>query len=265
MKNHVPFARSLFAVALLAAMVLAGCSNGPPEHGTRLTVAPTNSATAADQQQALARAAETLRQRFRKLDIRRVVVEHSAEGRLVVTLPELPPERLASCRRAIENVGLLELRMVHPDSDALIAANIPEPGYEVMKLEQMVKKNGREEKSTSRLLVNKKPELTDEHITRVGVTRDRLSNKPKISFELDKEGARKLEQVTTEWQPKGGREYRLAIVLDGKLRSAPAIKGVVSRSAEIMGDFTVKEAFELVAALETPLDVPLCIVDEKRF
>ena len=155
--------------------------------------------------------------------------------------------------------------MVHPDSDALMAGNIPEPGYEVMKLDQTVMKNGREEKSTSRLLVNKKPELTGEHITRAGVIRDQFSKKPKITFELDKEGAKKFEQVTTEWQPKGGREYRLAIVLDGELRSAPAIKGVISASGEISGDFTVKEAFDLASVLENPLDVPLHIVDEKSF
>jgi SecD/SecF fusion protein len=265
MKNQSLPARPLFALALLMAMVFVGCSKGPPKHGTRLTVAPINSATAAVDQQALVRAAKTLRQRFDDLAIRRVVVELSAEGHLVVSLPELPPERLASCRRAIENAGLLEFRMVHPESDKLTAASIPEPGYEVMKLEQIVMKNGREEKFTSRLLVNKKSELTGEHITRADVVRDRFSNTPKIAFELDKEGGGRLEQVTTEWRPKDGREYRLAIVLDGELRSAPAIKGVISRYGEISGNFSIKEASELAATLENPLDVPLRIVDETTF
>jgi SecD/SecF fusion protein len=265
MKNLVRIDRSLFALVLLATIIFVGCSKGPPKHGTRLTVAPTNSAMAAEQPQALARAAETLRKRFRDLAIRRVVVELAADGRLVVTLPELPAEHMASCRRAIEKGGLLEFRMVHPESDLMVARNIPEPGYEVMTLVQIVKKNGREQKFTSRLLVNKKPELTGEHIARADVIRDHLSNTPKISFELDKEGARKFEQVTTEWQPKDGRDYRLAIVLDGELRSAPAIKSVISKYGEISGNFTLKEASELAATLEYPLDVPLRIVDEKSF
>ena len=264
MKNHPRLGRSPLVLTLLASFLLAGCSKGPPEHGIRLTAAPTNSVPAADQQ-ALARTAETLRKRFRELEVRRAQVEHAADGRLVVTLPELPREHLASCRRAIEKVSLLEFRMVHPDSDLLIAQNVPEPGFEVMNLEQKVLRNGREEKATSRLLVNKAPELTGKHIVRVDVIRDQFTKKPKITFELDQEGASKFEQVTTQWQPKGGREYRMSIVLDGELRSAPAIKGVIGRYGEISGDFTDKEAFELKATLINPLEVPLRIVDEKSF
>lgn len=155
--------------------------------------------------------------------------------------------------------------MVHPESDLLIARDIPEPGYEVMTLLQIVKKNGRDETVKSRLLVNKKPELTGEHIARADVTRDQFSNTPSIRFELDNEGARKFEQVTTEWQPKGDRVYRLAIVLDGELRSAPAIRSVISKYGEISGNFTDREASDLAATLEYPLDVPLRIVDEKSF
>ena len=266
MKHDAWMARYLFALALLA-VHLAGCSKGPPKHGTRLTVAPTNSVPAAEQQQALARTAETLRARFRELDVRRAHVEPATGGRLVVTLPELPQDRLASCRRAIERAGLLEFRMVHPESDKLVARNIPEPGFELMMMEQTVRKmpDGREEKVTSQFLVNKKPELTGKHITRADAIRDRFSNKPGITFELDKEGATKFEQVTTEWQPKNGREYRLAIVLDGQLRSAPVIRGVIRRNGEISGNFTQQEAFELKAALTNPLEVPLRIVDEESF
>lgn len=265
MKRDPWLARSQFPLALVAALLFAGCSKGPPRHGTRLTVAVSNSVPVAEQQQTLTGAAETLRKRFRELKIRRALVEQAADGRLVVTLPKLPPERFASCRRAIEKVSLLEFRMVHPDSEMLIAEKIPEPGYELMSLEQMVRRNGRDEKYTSRLLVNKKPELTGKHLARVNVVRDQFTNKPRISFELDMEGARKFEQVTTDWQPKGGREYRIAIVLDGELRSAPAIKGVISRNGEISGDFTVEEAFDLAATLVNPLDVPLHVVDERSF
>jgi SecD/SecF fusion protein len=264
MKHHPRLTQISFALALLAAMVFVGCSKGPPKHGTKLTVAPTNSVPAAGQQQALARAAETLRKRFRDLAIRRAVVEHAADGWLVVTLPEMPRERFASCRRAIENVGLLEFRMVHPDSARLIAANIPEPGYEVLDLQSKTPAG----LSIAIYLVNKKPErgLTGKHISKASVSRSQLTGKPEIGIEFDAAGAALLAQVTTDYSPRNGKYHQLGIVLNGRLMSAPRIHSAITGgSAVIDGDFTVKEAFELVAALENPLDVPLRIVDEKSF
>jgi protein-export membrane protein SecD len=264
MKNQSPTARSLFGLVLLTAMVFAGCSKGPPKHGTRLTVVPTNSATAADQQQALARAAETLRVRFRGLGVRRAAVELAADGRLVVSLPEMSPESLGSCRRAIENVGLLEFRMVHPESGALIAAKIPEPGFEILE-QRSASLHG---DSITKYLVKKEPErgLTGKHIRKASVSRDRMTNKPEIAFEFDKAGAALFADVTSEYSPRNGIYHQLAIVLNGRLMSAPRIHAAITGgNAVINGDFSMEEATELAAALENPLDVPLRIVDEKRF
>jgi|GEM_PF-3577754 SecD/SecF fusion protein len=256
--------RFLFVIAILPLFAFVGCSQGPPKHGTQLTVAPTNSVPAAEQQQAIARAAETLRKRFRDLKIRRAVVEHSSDGRLVVTLPELPRERFASCRNAIENVGLLEFRMVHPQSERMIANRIPEPGYEVLEL-QFSTPNGL---SSSKFLVNKQPErgLTGKHVRKAWVTRSEVTEKPGISIEFNPEGRILLDQITTEYSPRDGKFSYLSIVLNGRLVSAPRIQTPIKGgTAMVEGVFTVQEANELVAVLENPLDVPLHIVDEKKF
>ena len=201
MKHHPR--PSPFVLALLAAaLVFAGCSKGPPKHGTKLTVAPTNSVPAAEQQQALVRSAETLRKRFRDLDVRRAVVEHAADGRLIVTLPEMPRERFASCRRAIENVGLLEFRMIHEQSEMMIASRIPEPGYEILELQAGTPHGP----STVKYLVNKKPEsgLTGKHICKASVVRSQLQEKPEIAIEFNPEGAALFAQVTTDYSPRNG-------------------------------------------------------------
>jgi len=219
--------------------------------------------TNSDRGTALSHGVEVIRRRVDSLGVAEPVIQALGEDRIDVQLPGLSESDKDRARALIQKAAFLEFRMVHPDSDMLIARDIPEAGYEVMKLEQKVKKDGREEKVTTRLLVNKKPELTGEHIKRADVIRDQFSNKPKITFELDKEGAKKFEQVTTEWQPKGGREYRLAIVLDGELRSAPAIKGVISNNGEISGDFDPKEAIDLKNTLENPLQAPVVIEEER--
>jgi SecD/SecF fusion protein len=263
MKHHRR--QSAFVLALLAAgLVCAGCSKGPPKHGTKLTVAPTNSVPAAESQQALDRSAEALRKRFRDLDVRRAVVEHAADGRLIVTLPELPRERFASCRRAIENRGLLEFRMIHPESEKMIALRIPEPGFEILELPYGTPYGP----STRKYLVDKKPErgLTGKHIRRAWVARDHLKVKPEIGIEFNPEGAALFAQVTTDYSPRNGKYSYLGIVLNGRLLSAPKINmPITGGNAVIEGNYTVQEASELVAALENPLDVPLHIVDERSF
>jgi SecD/SecF fusion protein len=216
-----------------------------------------------DRGTALSHGVEVIRRRVDSLGVAEPVIQALGENRIDVQLPGLSESDKERARALIQKAAFLEFRMVHPDSELLIAKDIVEPGYERMTLVQTAKKDGREEKRISHLLVNKKPELTGEHIKRADVIRDQFSNKPKITFELDKEGAKIFERVTTEWQPKGGREYRLAIVLDGELRSAPSIKGVISSNGEISGDFDPKEAIDLKNTLENPLQAPV-VVEEER-
>jgi SecD/SecF fusion protein len=49
----------------------------------------------------------------------------------------------------------------------------------------------------------------------------------------------------------------LAIVLDGKLYSAPTVNSVLSRNAQITGGFSQREAFDLANVLNNPLAVEL--------
>ena len=49
----------------------------------------------------------------------------------------------------------------------------------------------------------------------------------------------------------------LAIVLDGKLYSAPTIQGVLSRNAQITGSYSQREARELANVLNNPLAIEL--------
>ena len=82
------------------------------------------------------------------------------------------------------------------------------------------------------------------------------SNEPAVSFTLDRLGAQKFGRATTDNVGK-----RLAIVLDGKIISAPSInEPITSGSGIITGSFSFQEATDLSlllrsGALPTPLDV----------
>jgi protein-export membrane protein SecD len=78
-------------------------------------------------------------------------------------------------------------------------------------------------------------------------TDPRIANKPYISIEMKREGARKFERVTADNVGK-----RLAIVLDNVVYSAPNIQErIAGGRAQITGRFTTSEANELSIVLNT--------------
>jgi len=74
-----------------------------------------------------------------------------------------------------------------------------------------------------------------------------MSNKPYISFELNRDGARKFEVLTGNNINK-----RLGILLDGIVYAAPVIKDRIPRGqGQISGNFTLNEVRDLVIVLKT--------------
>ena len=70
--------------------------------------------------------------------------------------------------------------------------------------------------------------------------------RPAVGFSLTNDGARRFERVTSENIGK-----RLAIVLDGRVQSAPVIQDRISDSGEITGSFTSQEANDLALVLRS--------------
>lgn len=69
---------------------------------------------------------------------------------------------------------------------------------------------------------------------------------PQIDVEFDQVLTAKVAKLTSENQ-----NNRLAILIDGKIVSAPRIQALIHRKARITGDFTSKEAEQLRTALES--------------
>ena len=213
---------------------------------------------------ALKNAVEVLRKRVDQLGVAEPVIQEAGEDRILIQLPGLTEAEKDYARQQIEKAAFLEFRMVHPNSDELIAQGIIEPGYEVMTEQRKDSRTG--ESHLVRYLVSKKPErgLTGKHLTRAMVTRNHLSNKPEIAFEFDSEGAKTFGEITTEYSPKGNKFYQLAIVLDGELQSAPRIMGpITGGNGVIQGDYSIKEAYDLAYVLENPLEAPVKVIEER--
>ena len=76
---------------------------------------------------------------------------------------------------------------------------------------------------------------------------DTQSNQTVVSFTLDRVGAKRFAKATTSAIGK-----RLAIVLDGKVISAPVIQdAIIGGSGQITGGFTFQSATDLALLLRS--------------
>jgi protein-export membrane protein SecD len=89
---------------------------------------------------------------------------------------------------------------------------------------------------------------------------DTQNNQTVVSFSLDRVGAKRFGKATS-----AGIGKQLAIVLDGKIISAPVIRDtIVSGSGQISGGFTFQSATDLALLLRSgALPAPLNIIEER--
>jgi preprotein translocase subunit SecD len=229
----------------------------PPIHGSSFVIEADFSQAALDTNN-LARLREAIQRRASKFGTK-IFWEPISESRVRVLAAIKNPEDTQAVSRTLFSHGLLELRLVHPDNDKLVEQGEVPAGYQLLKREETMP-DGR--KRTEQIVVKDSPEQALERnlIKSAMVVRDNLG-RPQIDFTMQPEAATAFDVVTRE---NVGR--RLAIVMDGKLYSAPVIQSAIETGrGQISGHFESSEAFELATALETPLPVPVTVIESKAF
>jgi len=144
----------------------------------------------------------------------------------------------------------LEFRTVHetltPDTTP---TNKYPVGYEVLAEEIEDRKTG--EVFERLMFIKLIPEATGEIVDDAYVSQTQTGGF-QINLEMTSDGADILAAVTERMIGKP-----LAIVLDGKLYSAPTVNGVLSSRAQITGTYSQREAIALANVLNNPLAVEL--------
>ena len=109
-------------------------------------------------------------------------------------------------------------------------------------------------------IVSKRIILSGENLLDAKPRMDNQTNETVVSFNLDRVGAKRFAKATTS-----GVGKRLAIILDGKIVSAPVIRSViVSGTGQISGNFTFQSATDLALLLRSgALPAPLNIIEER--
>lgn len=101
-------------------------------------------------------------------------------------------------------------------------------------------------------------EVTGKFLVRANEQMDQ-SGQLVVAFSFDQTGANRFLDLTSEHKPlKDGKRYRLAVLLDDKIQSAPSLNEAIGARGQISGSFTREEIRSLVSVLNAgALDVPL--------
>lgn len=187
-------------------------------------------------------AVETIRNRVDEFGVAEPIIQRQGIGgdRIIVELPGVDnPDRV---KNIIKTTALLEWKLVKagpaPDREMLIeefGGTIPD-NMEIVRGDTA-------EMEGAYYLVSRIAAVTGKDLRNARRSVDEWNN-PAVAFSLNPDGARRFKQVTSENIGKP-----LAIILDGKIQSAPIIGDVISDSGIIHGHFTPKEADDLALVL----------------
>ena len=212
-------------------------------------------------QEKLQKAIDIIGARINGLGVAEPVLRPVGQNRIEIQLPGVSTKDNPDVVDQVKAPARLDFRLVHPALRP--GAGIEAPaGYEVKLLEW---EGRRGESGVEELFVKRIPEMTGEMISN-SFARPDMYGKPEVILEFTSDGKKRFADVTrviADMGQRNGTMGRLAIVLDGRLYSAPTVREEInSDSAQITGSFTDREAINLANVLNNPLDVELRIMEQ---
>ncbi len=219
------------------------------------TLAPTPEYRTYTADLALEQAVKTIRNRVDEFGVTEPDIRKQQDYRIQIQLPGL-----SDPRRAIQIIGKtahLEFKIVNEDADVEKAVKgVLPPGSE---LRFMVEENPNGSSTQRPMVLYKNALLTGEYITNAKINFDSF-NQAYVGLTFNRRGGDLFERLTGEHVKE-----RLAIVLDGKIYSAPVIQERISGGrASISGSFTENEARDLAIVLRAgALPAPVTILEER--
>jgi preprotein translocase subunit SecD len=210
--------------------------------GDRVTLTLNQPAVLFLKDQAVNQTLETIRNRIDQFGVAEPLIQRQGQERIVVELPGVEdPDRV---KGLIKVTAVLEWKLVKAGPAADEATLLAEFGGKVPDDMEIIR--GDPKRGQSGLyLVSRVASVTGKDLRSVRRSVDEWNN-PAVSFTLGADGARRFDKTTSENIGK-----QLAIVLDGKIQSAPVINARISDSGIIQGRFTIEEADDLVLVLKS--------------
>jgi preprotein translocase subunit SecD len=210
-------------------------------------------------EESVVQARETIERRVNELGVTEPsIAQQGADGdQILVQLPGVTDVDRA--KEIIRSTGLLELKIVEQGPaatrEALLVNGQEPPGMEIVPGSSGAPGDTA---NTVFYLVRKVAAVSGKDLRNARPTIDE-NNQPAVGFTLNTDGGRRFGTVTGE---NIGRS--LAIVLDGRVQSAPRIDGRITTDGRITGSFTPEEVQNLSLILRSgALPASLTYLEER--
>lgn len=200
---------------------------------------------------ALTQSLEIIRSRIDQIGVAEPSVQRVGDDRIMVQLPGVQdPARIRTLLGSTAKLGF------HMLADPPAAGTRPAPGTLLLPMQDERDGSG----APRKLAVQAQPALDGDRLADAHAGFDPRSGEPVVNFRFDEAGARRFAEITTQ---NVGRPF--AIVLDGRILSAPVIREPITGGAgQISGRFSVAEAGVLSALLRAgALPAPLRVIEER--
>ena len=205
------------------------------------------------------------------------IVNYSKQG-LIELKSSSQDQALEIVRRRIDEIGTNEPNILKRGNDRIL---VELPGLDdPMRIKSLLGKTAnltfrfvtktkddsfgaeklKYENSSEEEMVSKRIILSGDNLLDAQPRMDNQNNETVVTFTLDRVGAKRFGKATSS-----GIGKQLAIVLDGKIISAPVIRDIIaSGSGQISGGFTFQSATDLALLLRSgALPAPLEIIEER--
>ena len=205
------------------------------------------------------------------------IVSYSTQG-IIELKTSSQDQALEIVRRRIDEIGTNEPNILKRGNDRIL---VELPGLDdPMRIKSLLGKTAnltfrfvtnssedsfgaeklKYEDDSTEAMVSKRIILSGDNLLDAQPRMNNETNETVVSFTLDRVGAKRFGKATSS-----GIGKQLAIVLDGKIISAPVIRDTIaSGSGQISGGFTFQSATDLALLLRSgALPAPLNIIEER--
>jgi len=208
----------------------------------------------------------TIEKRLNTLGTKDLTIFQQGDDMIIVQMPGIEPEEALKVREILEKVAKLELKQVNLDgfkpgadgrtlAQQVLAGDEIVPGFKAY-IHEFKDDDGKMQSDV--LLLNRRSALGGSDVKYAAPNG---FDQTKVDITLTGDGEDKMIALTKDMTPK---RDRIAIVLDGKVMSAPVVISTpLGRQFVIEGMSGYEESKELSNALLNPLKFPLKVEEER--
>jgi len=185
------------------------------------------------------------------------VITRQGDDRILVQIPGGEAER-EQARGLLKTTGFLEFKIVRDTAQTIELLETQHQGGLPAGTEIVTEQDKESQRVLVAYLVDTKADITGDYLDDARLQFDR-QGRPVVGFTFNAEGGRIFGDLTRE-----NIGNQLAIILDERVYSAPAIRSQINMRGQIEGRFTTAEAAELAVVLRAgSLAVPVEIEEER--